>query len=213
MTRPLWDARASREAISLRTLLRAQSLRGHNGTAGPPPNLCWTLSVASGMLGLRWLSSRLIRCPLLDGRRERPEASGLRGRARPAGTRPRVASRSRGGPILGRGVGCGARDRLCRGPPMVVPRKVDLNLSTKSLRMPSAVMPDRTYLFFQSEKGFHMRPRVCGPMSKAKFVMRCADCGCSPDECREAPSAIDCPACKLDECCCWNAVHGVAEGV
>ena len=25
------DARASREAISLRTLLRAQSLRGHNG--------------------------------------------------------------------------------------------------------------------------------------------------------------------------------------
>ena len=38
-------------AISLRTLLRAQSLRGHNGTAGPPPNLRWTLSVASGMLG------------------------------------------------------------------------------------------------------------------------------------------------------------------
>ncbi len=46
--------------ISLRTgsagsraLLRAQSLRGHNGTAGPPPNLRWTLSVASGMLGKR----------------------------------------------------------------------------------------------------------------------------------------------------------------
>ena len=38
-------------AISLRTLLRAQSLRGHNGTAGPPPNLRWTFSVASGMLG------------------------------------------------------------------------------------------------------------------------------------------------------------------
>ena len=41
--RPLRDARASREAISLRTLLRAQSLRGHNGTAGPPPNLRWTI--------------------------------------------------------------------------------------------------------------------------------------------------------------------------
>jgi hypothetical protein len=47
------DSRASREAISLRTLLRAQSLRGHNGTVGPPPNLRWTLSVASGMLGKR----------------------------------------------------------------------------------------------------------------------------------------------------------------
>ena len=45
------DARASREAISLRTLLRAQSLRGHNGTVVPPPNLRWTFSVASGMLG------------------------------------------------------------------------------------------------------------------------------------------------------------------
>ncbi len=33
---PLRDARASREAISLRTLLRAQSLRGHNGTGRPP---------------------------------------------------------------------------------------------------------------------------------------------------------------------------------
>ena len=45
-------SRASREAISLRQLiLRAQSLRGHNGTAGPPPNLRWTFSVASGMLG------------------------------------------------------------------------------------------------------------------------------------------------------------------
>jgi hypothetical protein len=47
--------------------------------------------------------------------------------------------------------------------------------------------------------------------SKVRFVLRCADCGCSPDECREAPSAIDCPVCTLDECCCWNAVHGVSD--
>ena len=59
--RPLRDARASREAISLRTLLRAQSLRGHNGTIGPPPNLRWTLSVASGMLGLREVLAKFIR--------------------------------------------------------------------------------------------------------------------------------------------------------
>ena len=49
-------------AISLRTLLRAQSLRGHNGTVGPPPNLRWTFSVASGMLGCAWLSSSSL-CP------------------------------------------------------------------------------------------------------------------------------------------------------
>src|SRR5215831_2096201 len=41
------NARASREAISLRTLLRAQSLRGHNGTVVPHLRLdqwhpgCW----------------------------------------------------------------------------------------------------------------------------------------------------------------------------
>jgi hypothetical protein len=54
---------------------------------------------------------------------------------------------------------------------------------------------------------------MSSPSMATKFVMRCADCGCSPDECREAPSALDCPACKLDECCCWNAVHGVTEDV
>ncbi len=47
--------------------------------------------------------------------------------------------------------------------------------------------------------------------AKLKTAMRCADCGCSPDECRKAPSAVECPSCKLDVCCCWNAVHGVAE--
>ncbi len=50
-------------AISLRTLLRAQSLRGHNGTVGPPPNLRWTLSVASGMLGSAWLSGSSLYAP------------------------------------------------------------------------------------------------------------------------------------------------------
>ena len=46
------------------------------------------------------------------------------------------------------------------------------------------------------------------PLLSKKLVVRCADCGCSPEECREAPSAEDCPNCKLDECCCWSAVHG-----
>ena len=35
--RPLRDTRASREAISLRTFLRAQSLRGHNGIGRTSP--------------------------------------------------------------------------------------------------------------------------------------------------------------------------------
>jgi hypothetical protein len=56
---PKGDARASREAISLRTLLRAQSLRGHNGTVGPLQLALDVISVASGMLGLRLASGLL----------------------------------------------------------------------------------------------------------------------------------------------------------
>jgi len=51
--------------------LRAQSLRGHNGTAGPPPNLRWTFSVASGMLGKRTdfgKFSYVVRSLIGDGR-------------------------------------------------------------------------------------------------------------------------------------------------
>ena len=136
--RPLRDARASREAISLRTLLRAQSLRGHNGTAGPPPNLRWT--------------------------------------------------------IFG-----GIRDVRLTSP-----------VSSDADKASHPRVPDRTYLSNQMWE-IVLVSRLSSPLVATKLVIRCADCGCAPDECREAPSAVDCPACKLDECCCWDAVHGVTE--
>ncbi len=74
-------------------------------------------------------------------------------------------------------------------------------------------MPDRTYLSNQMKELRIRQDCAFAAMAKTKIVLRCADCGCAPEECREAPSAVDCPACKLDECCCWNAVHGVSEDV
>src|SRR5438093_11174286 len=36
-------------------------------------------------------------------------------------------------------------------------------------------------------------------------LVRCADCGCSPEECRVAESPNDCPNCTLEPGCCWTA--------
>ena len=35
-------------------------------------------------------------------------------------------------------------------------------------------------------------------------VMRCADCDCSPAECAVSESAMSCPSCRLEACCCWD---------
>lgn len=43
------------------------------------------------------------------------------------------------------------------------------------------------------------------PISKSVQVMRCADCDCSPAECSNSRSAIECPSCRLESCCCWVA--------
>ena len=40
-----------------------------------------------------------------------------------------------------------------------------------------------------------------------RLVIRCADCNCSPDECRASKSPRDCPNCRLDECCCWSSAR------
>lgn len=39
--------------------------------------------------------------------------------------------------------------------------------------------------------------------SKSVRVMRCADCDCSPAECAISKSAVSCPSCRLEFCCCW----------
>jgi len=40
------------------------------------------------------------------------------------------------------------------------------------------------------------------------LIIKCADCGCLPAECKESKSPKECPNCKLDECCCWAAIQG-----
>lgn len=42
-----------------------------------------------------------------------------------------------------------------------------------------------------------------------KMVIKCADCGCLPAECRECKSATKCPNCTWDECCCWETIQKV----
>ncbi len=41
---------------------------------------------------------------------------------------------------------------------------------------------------------------------KVMFQVKCADCGCLPEECRNSPSAKECPNCSWDECCCWATI-------
>jgi len=49
---------------------------------------------------------------------------------------------------------------------------------------------------------------VFGLRSKVNhiLVIKCADCGCLPAECRESKSATECPNCTSDECCCWETI-------
>jgi len=50
---------------------------------------------------------------------------------------------------------------------------------------------------------------VFGLRSKVNhmLVIKCADCGCLPAECRESKSSSECPNCTSDECCCWLSIH------
>lgn len=37
--------------------------------------------------------------------------------------------------------------------------------------------------------------------------IKCADCGCSPLECKISKSPKDCPNCTWNECCCWKTIN------
>jgi len=39
------------------------------------------------------------------------------------------------------------------------------------------------------------------------FQIKCADCDCTPEECRNGSSAKECPNCTWDECCCWETIN------
>jgi len=37
--------------------------------------------------------------------------------------------------------------------------------------------------------------------------IKCADCGCLPDECKNSKSSKECPNCSSEECCCWVSIQ------
>jgi len=43
-------------------------------------------------------------------------------------------------------------------------------------------------------------------MVSQMLVIKCADCGCLPAECKESKSPKECPNCTSDECCCWATI-------
>ncbi len=49
-------------------------------------------------------------------------------------------------------------------------------------------------------------PTTAKSDDKVMFQVKCADCGCLPEECKHSPSAKECPNCTSDECCCWATI-------
>jgi len=47
---------------------------------------------------------------------------------------------------------------------------------------------------------------VTSTKERSVMQIKCADCGCAPEECKVSPSAKECPNCTLEECCCYNAI-------
>jgi len=39
------------------------------------------------------------------------------------------------------------------------------------------------------------------------FQIKCADCECLPQECRNSKSPKSCQNCTWDECCCYHAIE------
>ena len=54
------------------------------------------------------------------------------------------------------------------------------------------------------KKGYE--PSTVKSDEKIMFQVKCADCGCLPEECKNSPSAKECPNCSWDECCCWATI-------
>ena len=41
--------------------------------------------------------------------------------------------------------------------------------------------------------------------------IKCADCGCSPEDCNISNSPNECTNCTLEECCCWTSKRSQIE--
>ena len=38
-------------------------------------------------------------------------------------------------------------------------------------------------------------------------AVKCADCGCYPEDCEHSNSPQTCSSCSWKECCCWTYLH------
>jgi len=80
------------------------------------------------------------------------------------------------------------------------------------LRVQIAILADVRTLAFQLvgilvqkwKKGYE--PITTKNDNKVMFQVKCADCGCLPEECKISPSAKECPKCSWKECCCWATI-------
>jgi len=52
-----------------------------------------------------------------------------------------------------------------------------------------------------SDSIFNLKEKIA-----SMVLIKCADCGCSPEECKTSTSPTECPNCNLDECCCWACI-------
>ncbi len=52
-----------------------------------------------------------------------------------------------------------------------------------------------------------IKPTVKSKPNKETGMIKCADCGCDPQDCKKSKSPKECPYCTWNECCCWAAIH------
>ena len=101
----------------------------------------------------------------------------------------------------------GARQIVCEGSP-ICDRRVCLEKWLKSYNgLPGQVFELQEYMPHASrlvaERVGPAPAKISNEMNvPSTRVIRCADCGCSPAECEASISALDCPNCSLESCCC-----------
>ena len=104
----------------------------------------------------------------------------------------------------------GARQIVCEGSP-IFDRRECLETWLKSYNG----LPGQVYNLPEYMRHASLLVAECVEPAPAKTsnetnvpqtpVIRCADCGCSPAECEASVSALDCPNCSLESCCCMTS--------
>lgn len=100
---------------------------------------------------------------------------------------------------------------VCEGSP-IFDRDTCLQIWLKSYReLPGQVFKPQEYMARATRLvADRVRPAQTQRANETSLqgtrVIRCADCDCSPSECAASTSAIDCPNCRLESCCCWISI-------